>query len=260
MATTKPYDKFGIVYDHIGHDRFSTKMAEYTLQLLEQHKFLPTDGLDLCCGSGSAIEYFCDQGIAMSGLDRSGAMLASARKKLKGHGVKLYRQALPKFDIRVGRNSQRRRFDLITCFFDSLNYLQTERELMTAFRAVHRHLRPGGWFVFDMNTPYMLNNIADEGGGPTSTVSDDVACVFRDKPGARPDVVDFLLTVFVRKGRHWQRYDETHRERAYATSKLRRWLREVGFQVKGCYRCFKFTPPEKTTRRVCITARKPVKK
>lgn len=254
-----PYQKFGAVYDRIGHDRFSVAMAEYTLELLARHDFRARDGLDLCCGSGTAIKWFCDRGLRMSGLDRSRPMLSAARKKLKGRGVKLYCQELPRCDIREASSptrTQRRRFDLVTCFFDSLNYLLTERDLRAAFRATYHHLIPGGWFVFDMNTPYMFKSLVDT-EGPVSDARDDIAWLFRDRKTDRPDMIDFLLTFFVKKGRHWTRFDEVHRERAYATSNIKRWLKAAGFQVKGCYRCFRFEPPERTTKRICVVARRP---
>ena len=255
-----PYQKFGAVYDQIGHDCFSVAMAEYTMQLLAQHNFQPGDGLDLCCGTGTAIKWFRDRGLRMSGLDRSRPMLSVARKKLKGLGVKLHCQELPRFDIRAassGTRTRRQRFDLVTCFFDSLNYLITERDLRTAFRATFQHLSPGGWFVFDMNTPYMLKNLVDN-EEPVSGVRDDMAWLFRDRKTDRSDTVDFLLTFFIKKGRHWMRFDEVHRERGYATSKIKRWLKSAGFQVMGCYRCFGFESPEPTTKRICMAARRPL--
>jgi SAM-dependent methyltransferase len=142
-----PYDKFGTVYDLIGHDRFSIRMAEYALEILKRFGFEPHDGLDLCCGTGSAVRVFADQGIAMSGLDRSPQMLAVAREKLADRHVRLYRQELPRFAVKHA-GSQRRstiqQFDLVTCFFDSLNYLRDERQLRATFKAVSRHLRQDG--------------------------------------------------------------------------------------------------------------------
>jgi SAM-dependent methyltransferase len=254
----RPYKKFGAVYDKIGHDRFSLAMAEYTMELLARYDFRPGDGLDLCCGSGTAIEWFCDKGLKMSGLDQSPAMLSEARKKLKGRGVKLYRQELPRFDIRgVGSSARTRlRFDLVTCYFDSLNYLLTERALKAAFRATYQHLRPGGWFVFDMNTPYMFRSLL-HGEEPISNVHDDIAWMVKDQPTDSKDTVDFFLTFFVKNGRRWDRFDEVHRERAYATSSIKRWLKGVGFKLEGCYRCCSFDPAERTTQRICVAARRP---
>ncbi|MEW5796559.1 MAG: class I SAM-dependent methyltransferase [Candidatus Zixiibacteriota bacterium] len=253
-----PYDKFGSVYDQIGHDMFSIRMAEYTLAILSRFKFVPRDGLDLCCGTGSAIRLFAKHGIVMSGLDRSSRMLAIAREKLRGHHVELYRQELPRFAIKEttsGRKKSVRQFDLITCFFDSLNYLRDERQLRATFKSVRRHLKPGGWFVFDMNTPYHLKTVFSD-QKPYSGVRDDVAWIFRNGPTATPDSADLLLTIFVKHGRHWRRFDEVHRERAYPNHVIADALRDTGFQVNGCYRCLSFEKPTRKTMRVCFVAKR----
>ena len=253
-----PYDQFGTVYDMIGHDRFSIRMAEYALEILKKFKFEPHDGLDLCCGTGSAVRTFADQGIAMSGLDRSPQMLAIARQKLANRHVKLYRQELPRFAIKnaaSGRHSSVQQFDFVTCFFDSLNYLHDERQLLATFKAVRRHLRPGGWFIFDMNTPYHLRVVFTD-QRPFSGVRDNVAWIFRNGPTRTPDAADMLLTFFVKRGKHWQRFDEIHRERAYSNQVITSALRDAGFQVKGKYRCLSFEPPTRKTMRVCCAARR----
>ena len=254
----KPYDKFGTVYDTIGHDRFSVHMAEYTLDILKRFKFQPRDGLDLCCGTCSAVRVFADHGIAMSGLDRSAQMLAIARHKLRDRHVSLYRQELPHFEIKAsapGRRTSVRQFDLVTCFFDSLNYLRDERQLRATFKAVRRHLRPGGWFIFDMNTPYHLRIVFTD-QRPYSGVKDNVAWIFRNGPTRVPDAADLLLTIFVRHGKRWERFDEVHRERAYSNKVISAALRDAGFQVKGLYRCLSFERPIKKTMRVCFAAKR----
>lgn len=253
-----PYDQFGTVYDTIGHDRFSIRMAEYALEILERFKFEPHDALDLCCGTGSAVRVFADQGIAMSGLDRSPQMLAIARKKLQDRHVKLYCQVLPRFEIKkapLGKRSSAQQFDLVTCFFDSLNYLRDERQLRATFKAVRRHLRPGGWFIFDMNTPYHLKTVFTD-QRPYSGVRDNVAWIFRNGPTNTPDSADLLLTFFVKRDKHWERFDEIHRERAYSNQVIASALHSAGFQVKGRFRCLSFEPPTRKTMRVCFAARR----
>jgi SAM-dependent methyltransferase len=254
-----PYEIFGTVYDKMGHDSFSQRMAAFTLDLLQKKKFKPHTGLDLCCGTGSAIGVFCDHGLTMSGLDRSPQMLAVARKKLSRRKVHLYRQELPRFDFRHPSRSgcaKRQRFDLVTCFFDSLNYLLSERDLKAAFRSTFNHLEPGGWFVFDMNTIHMLGTVfTDE--HPFAGTRKDVAWIFENRKLDLTDRAELQLTFFIKSGRHWRRHDEFHRERAYPNVTIKRLLKEVGFEVRGFYRCFSFVRPVKTTRRICVAARRP---
>src|SRR5207245_9724675 len=48
-------------------------------------------------------------------------------------------------------------FDLVTSWYDSLNYLLRLDDLNKTFAGVFRSLRPGGSFLFDMNTPGTLS-------------------------------------------------------------------------------------------------------
>ena len=43
-------------------------------------------------------------------------------------------------------------FDLIGIFCDSLNYLQTEKEILQTFDRVYAHLNQGGLFLFDVHS------------------------------------------------------------------------------------------------------------
>ncbi len=213
--------------------------------------------LDLCCGTGTALSLFAEQGVAMSGLDRSRPMLRQARLKLPGHKVRLYNQELPRFEIIASRKNGRKRlaaFDLVTCYFDSLNYLLTEHDLLTAFRSVYKHLRPGGWFIFDMNTPNALKTIW--GAQVYAGVRDDLGWVFRNDHNPARNTADCHITLFVKQGRQWERFDETHTERGYPDKVLKTLLGHAGFTIKGYYRCFTFEKPKATTNRICAVVQR----
>lgn len=253
-----PYQKFAAVYDRMEADHFSIRMAKYTRNILKKFGATPVDGLDLACGTGSAIRFFCENGIMMSGLDRSAPMLKIAAGKLRGHRVSLYCQSLPRFEIKNQAGGSRRssvaRYDLITSFYDSLNYLLSERDLKAAFRAVYRHLRDDGWFIFDMNTPHALRALwgATLNGG----VKDDVAWLFRSEFDQAKITARLHCTFFVKDGRGWQRFDEMHTERAYPDQVIRALLRETGFQIKGYYRALSFEQAKAATNRICVVARR----
>jgi SAM-dependent methyltransferase len=255
MRTGKPYTRFAQVYDLMGADRHSAKMVEYSFKIFRRFNIKATCGLDLCCGTGTAISLFLDQRLQMSGMDQSAAMLALAARKLKGKGVKLYQKSLPRFKILRDSDSRKtRKFDLITCFYDSLNYLKNARELKTAFRSVYNHLHKGGWFIFDMNTPAALKIIW--GGQVYADAKDNLAWVWKNTYHEKTRSATCHATFFVKQDKSWERFDEEHVERAYDNAILIRLLREAGFQIKGFYRCFGFVQPKRGTYRICGVAKR----
>jgi len=252
-----PYHRFAEVYDRMEADLHSMNMFRYTLEIMQKFDIEPDTGLDLCCGTGTAVKLFHDYGIQMSGLDGSPAMIKIARDKLKTDQAKLYCQMLPKFEILSETKKLSRRlvqFDLITSFYDSLNYLLTKRDLQASFRAVHSHLSPGGWFVFDMNTPHALRTIWAE--QTYSGALDDIAWVFRGRSYADRQTADALITFFVKKGKLWERFDETHTERGYDNKTIREMLKKAGFQIKGFYNCGTFDCAKVSDNRICVVAKR----
>ncbi len=250
------YRKFAAVYDLMGADHHSVRMVAYTRKLMRRFEIEAATGLDLCCGTGSAIAGLLDCDLTMAGLDRSAEMLAVAAKKLRGRHVTLYQKSLPRFRLLDLQNSRRlRRFDIVTSFYDSLNYLSNEKELRTTFESVYRHLHPGGWFIFDMNTARALKALWSQ--DVYADARADLAWVWKNSYYEESRSADCRATFFVKKGRGWQRFDELHTEYAYDNATIRRLLKAAGFQVKGLYRCFTFDRPTERTCRICGVVRRP---
>lgn len=253
--TPQVYRKFAAIYDKMQADRHSVLMTEYCRRIFSRFKIRPRTGLDLCCGTGSAIREFTDLGIKMSGLDRSAEMLAVAAGKLKGRKVKLYQSALPHFRILSIHDSTRiERFELVTCFYDSLNYLKNASELKTAFQSVHDHLEEDGWFIFDMNTEAGLKTLWDE--QVFADAHDDLAWVWKNEYNPKTKSAACHATFFLKKGRTWERFEETHVEHAFDNQTIKRLLKEAGFRIKGFYDCRTFVRASKRDYRICAVAKR----
>lgn len=252
----EPYNKLASIYDGIEADEHSLRMADYCREIFRRFVVRPTCGLDLCCGTGTALVVFSDWGIKMSGLDRSKSMLSVAARKTRGRGIPLYRMSLPTFRIPEPATPRKtRQFDVITCFYDSLNYLSSARQLQTAFRSVYRHLRPAGWFIFDMNTPEALRTIW--GGQVYADARQDVAWVWKNEYFEGRQAAACHATCFVKEGRMWKRFDETHVETAWDNATIRERLVKSGLIIRGFYRCFTFRKPTAKTNRICGIAQRP---
>jgi SAM-dependent methyltransferase len=101
---------------------------------------------DLACGTGLLAFEMARRGARVVAVDRHPAMLARARAR----AARTPRMRVVRGDLRTFRSAAK--FDLATCFFDSLNHLERCGDLARAFRTVASLLRPGGIFVFDLNT------------------------------------------------------------------------------------------------------------
>ncbi len=247
----KPYHRFAKIYDEMGMNHFSEKMVAYTFQLLKKSKHKPKSVLDLCCGTGTAAMMFAEKGFETVGLDGSEYMLKMARKKTKYRKLQInyYHQHLPKIDII--KNNRIQKFDLITSYYDSLNYLLTERDLTRCFKNIHRHLNPGGMLIFDMNMYSAFKNIWVR---TRAGCHKDIAWIFETKLNDKRHQAELSATFFIRKKRLWEKFTEIHNERAYTITTLRKILNASGLKPLGIYKCFTSAKPDQKTNRIAVVS------
>ncbi len=254
-VTMSIYKKFATVYDQMDADLHSKIMVPYCKKIFKKFSIKAKTGLDLCCGTGSAIVELEKLGINMSGLDQSATMLAVAAKKTKKLKVPLYQKSLPTFRLLDKKESTKTvQFDLVTSFYDSLNYMLTEKDLEKSFEAVHKHLNKDGWFIFDMNTPLALKTIWDEQiyAGTNSSV----AWVWKNEYDQKEKKATCHATFFKKKGKLWERFDETHHEQAYNNTTIQKILKSSGFVIKGFYDCYTFDKATRSSYRICAVVQK----
>jgi SAM-dependent methyltransferase len=228
------YRKFARIYTGGKYTDFSSKMCEYLPAALSALDVGPGDILDIACGEGTFAVSASGLGFHLTGLDRSEEMLEFARTRARRTGanvdfVRADMRAIPF----VGR------FDLATCWYDSLNYILKQPELVAVFRNVAGALRPGGLFIFDMNTTHGL---AVEWRENPCYVMQDNAAVFevhRQEYDFESGIAHMHITGFVRDGTTWERIDEYHRERAYTQKVIRGSLHDAGFQVLASWGSFR---------------------
>jgi len=90
--------------------------------------------LDVACGTGRHLELLASS-FEVEGTDLDDGMLAVARQRLPN--VAFHRADMRDFDL--GRT-----FDVVTCLFSSIGYVQTVANLGRAVAAMARHLAPSG--------------------------------------------------------------------------------------------------------------------
>jgi SAM-dependent methyltransferase len=164
-----------------------------------------------------------DAGVAVVGLDRSAAMLCVARRKAAERGVAL---SLVRGDLRAFAFG--RRFDLVVCCFDSLNYLTEPHEFIAALRCARDALAEGGIFICDLTTRYAYTG---ELNGVTHEFDlGDLAYRWRTTWDERGGLAMTDIRLLVREGGRESRCAERHTQRPYAPGEVRAALRQAGLR------------------------------
>jgi SAM-dependent methyltransferase len=144
--TARPaYDALASTYDAFTADYDYERWLGVLHGLAVEHGARGRRLLDVACGTGRSFEPMLRRGYEVTACDISPAMVERAAARLEASGgtaaVADMRQ-LPDWGT----------FDLVTCLDDAVNYLHSEVDLDAAFGSVARALRPGGLYVFDVNS------------------------------------------------------------------------------------------------------------
>ncbi len=243
------YNRFAYVYDRMGSDNFSVRMFGYTQKILSRLRYRPRAVLDLACGTGSVAVMWAKNNLSVFGVDGSTHMLEMAGKKARREKVKIEFSLQPMTSFSLPQN-----VDLVTCYFDSVNYLLRTNDLVDCFRAVNRVLYPGGYFIFDSNTPEAMKVLW--GSQTYADETDDMAWIWKNCYYPKAKRAEIKAAFFVRKGKNWERFDEIHTERGYTVTEIKKALKSADLKIVHIYECLKFAKPDRKTMRIAVVARK----
>jgi ubiquinone/menaquinone biosynthesis C-methylase UbiE len=241
---------FAEVYSKYGYAEFSANVADLLPRVLARLRVKPKTILDVPCGEGTFSIKMAKKGFQVTGVDRSEGMLGVARQKARASRAKV---RFVKNDVRTLPFQEE--FDLVTSWYDSLNYLLREEDLRAACRSVFRALRPEGLFLFDMNTPRTLSKTWVLHPSFVEVDTPEAFVIHRSRWDARKQVSDLKVTLFVRRGTSWRRIDELHQERAFMLRQIRECLRRAGFTELACWGSIRrMTPPRAGVRKYWFAA------
>ena len=246
------YNEFARFYTRGDWPRYSAQMARILPTVLEHFGLWPRKVLDLACGEGTFAVAMANRGLRVTGVDLSPEMLEIARQRAATEGVRV---RFLKQDMRS--LSLRGRFDLVTCWFDSLNYLLEIDDLARTFAGVSRVLDENGVFIFDVNT---IRGLAVEWVREPSYMhlnSGDSFLVSVPQYDAATKIASLHITGFTRENKRWVRIDEVHKERGYTLREIRQCLKRADLRELACWASLdKMDKPRRNTARVWLVARK----
>lgn len=221
------YERFAEVYDAVGGDDFSLSMLPGLYAILKQYNWQPKLALDLACGTGSVALALAQDGMQMTGIDKSVQMLAKAKQKA---------QAFPNLPVTFIKGDMRRftipqQVELVTCFFDAMNYMVKDEDLLATFRCVAAALQPGGFFVFDLNSIYVLSQVW--GNDVFAENYGEVAYIWESNYNTATRCGEMTATFFAKKEESelYERFVEYHVERGYPITDVRKYLEQAGLSV-----------------------------
>jgi SAM-dependent methyltransferase len=233
------YEHLSQVYD-IGWCGFAEQYVSLVSQLLGEYGIAQARILDLACGTGILAISLAGQGHIVRGIDISPEMVALAKSK-SGEipNVSFDVQDMTKFVV-PGR------FDLITCTFDSLNYVLNSHGLRAMFGRVARSLAKSGLFLFDSNTSQHYMNVGN-GSRKMELGGHSFVHTWRYDSTKKEAITTFEFADGSR---------ETHHQQPYDLSQLGPILADVGLRAAHTWSGFDRSPYNAQSPRLFCVAQK----
>lgn len=209
--------------------------------------------LELACGTGRHALVLERLGHDVVGVDYSESMLRVARARAGGVGA---RASFRHGDLRA-LDVPGAPFDAAVCLFDAIGYVATNDALDASFRGVHRHVRPGGLFVFEFwHAATMLRAYDPVRIRRFRAGSSDIVRVSETKLDVERQLAAVTYTVFEQEaGGGYASFQETQTNRYFLVQEVARWLETAGFTPLAWYDGFSMGRVTAETWHVVAVAR-----
>lgn len=239
------YNYFAFCYDDL------TENVEYEVRSDYISDFFNEFGvgknasvLDLACGTGTMSLLMKNKGYTVTGIDSSTEMLSFADSKANGT-ITFLKAEMQNFRLSAPA-------DACMCNLDSINHLQSIRDVENTFKCVFESLSENGIFVFDVNTVYKHNNILADN---TFVFDRENYFLSWDNELMDNNRIKIMLDIFMFNGTNYDRYSETFIETAYSIRELSSALSPY-FDILGIYDDVSLNEPADTSERLYFVCKR----
>lgn len=242
------YSDFARVYDLFMDNVPYEEWSEYILMLLKEYGIYDGILLDLGCGTGNMTEILASEGYDMIGIDYSSEMLniANEKKAASGHDILYLNQDMRDFELFGTVRA-------VVSICDSINYIIEEEDLLQVFKLVNNYLDPDGLFIFDLNTEFKYSNI---GECVIAENREEGSFIWENMYYPEEQINEYDLTLFIKdEDGKYDKYEETHIQRAYSLERIRELIEESGMEFVASYEAFTKDAVSEESERIYIIAK-----
>ena len=243
------YESLAACYDEFTEDVSYPRWADYFEKLFKTHDTKVESILDLACGTGTLTFILAERGYEVIGVDASSEMLSQAACKTCPEGAippLFLCQEMEELDL-YGT------VDAAVSSLDSISYLDGFEALDATLSRLRFFIRPGGLFVFDVNTEHKVRTIDGE---CFMREGEDDVCIWRAAYDEEEKRCLMMVDVFAAEGELWSRTFEEHEEYAFSPDEIKTALENNGFTLEASYDELSSSPANDESMRVFYVARR----
>ncbi len=129
---------------------FSKNLAQNIIKYIKENRIKVETALDICCGTSNYLSEIASEGILCTGTEIDKSMIDYSKEKCPNISYELT-ESIDEFKFK-------KKFDLITCNHDMINYLEDFKQWSNLFENAIKNLNKKGLFIFDFYTQNKLKD------------------------------------------------------------------------------------------------------
>ena len=232
----KPYEILSKLYSK-DWGKYSSKYIDLISKVIDIYNLNVHSVLDVACGTGILASELHSKNFEVSGIDISEDMINVARENTKGIDFQVADMEDFSFD---------KKFQIITCAFDSINYLTNHIKMEKTLKNILKHLDDNGVFIFDINAPVLYE---EKHFGVIDREFDGM----KFKQILEYDKANKIGKTIFDFGNN---ESETHVQKAYSVDDMDKFLLKSGFEIISRYKDFKLSPIDDKAYKIFYVVKK----
>jgi len=236
----EPYSKLAYIYDDIMSHVDYELWSKYILKIIDKFGKKVDSILDVSCGTANLLLCLKSKRYHLVGFDFSSDMIKVARAKLRSDSdVHLYQGDMTLFYLN-------KKFDVILCLYDSVNYLMDFNLWQSLFECVYDVINNDGLFIFDIctrkNSIKYFDKYVEKSGGL------DYEYIRESKYNRIKNIHQNKFIINFDKSD--QIFVEYHKQRIYAVDEVLKFISHTPFTLLGSFDGFSFQKGSEQSLRV----------
>jgi len=214
------YQRFAAVYDAIYSFKNYQEEADKLVQIVCRLNLEARTLLDVACGTGAHLQFLRNR-FECSGIDLSEGQIEVAKQRLPDVPLEVA-------DMSTFKLSQK--FDVVTCLFGAIGYMQSTAELEKAIANMASHLTAKGVLIVE---PWLdRDQFIDGHYGLMTAETDDmkIARANNSRREGNTSVIDFYFLVTTKSGTEY--FTESHRMGLFTVDEYMAAFQRAGLTVE----------------------------
>ncbi|TWU17108.1 dTDP-3-amino-3,4,6-trideoxy-alpha-D-glucopyranose [Novipirellula galeiformis] len=248
-ATPESFGAYSRYYDLLYQDKDYAGETEYIRSLLSRFAPRANHILELGCGTGKHACLLSQEGLHVTGVERSDEMFAKASERvIENNASSRGRVEITQGDARSVRLKQT--FDCILSLFHVFSYQTSNQDVAAMLTTAKTHLTDGGVFIFDLwYGPAVLALLPSTRVKRMEDEHTEVLRIAEPTLDANRNVVDVHYTMLVtdKSDSSVKKLSESHRMRYFFAPEIELFAQSAGMRVIHSEQWMEAAPPSQAT-------------